>query len=148
MSFAFNWIGAASLATLPERFALAYQAALIEEMGRAANKIVDDAKSKLVPGHGYDTGKLKESLQASLTTWALGLAYEINSEEAEYWLWVEVGHMLRSGDWWEGYHYIETSVAENKGAIFDAARDAFHIAAAVSRGEMPSMASALDVISG
>lgn len=132
----------AALRTLPARFTAAYEAALVLNMRQVADEIIRDAQAQLVPGHGYVTGKLRESLVANLVDWASGVSYEILSEEAEYWLWVELGHMLRNGAWWEGYHYIENALNANRGKIFDAARDSFHMAAVVTRGNLSAVGMA------
>lgn len=128
-----NYVGFSHLDTLPTRFALAFDATLRIRMSEVADKIVDDAKQQLQPGHGVDTGKLKESLTKKLIEVAAGAMYKIYSDEAAYWSFVEIGHMLRNGEWWEGYHYIHNAIEMNRGLLKSKAQQAFHEAAVITR---------------
>lgn len=120
-----NFVGMIELQTLPERFRIALSATLNIRMEEAADQIVDDAQAQLVPGHGYDTGLLHDTLTKVLVDAVDASIYEILSKEADYWKYVEFGHMLVNGQWWEGYHYIANAIEMNRGLIWDKARQAF-----------------------
>ena len=53
------------------------------------------------------------------------MAYDLESDEAEYWVFVEFGHMLRNGDWWPGYHFLTKSVVEMEPMLRDKVREAW-----------------------
>jgi hypothetical protein len=114
------------LATLPDRMAESLHRHLETRLNEVAHKIIATAQASLVPGHGYDTGLLHNSLIARLVAEAEGIFYDLLSERAHYWQWVEFGHHLRNGGWWEGYHYLEEAVIANEGSIRQAIREAFY----------------------
>jgi hypothetical protein len=123
-------------ATLPERMDEAFQKALIFHLGEAAQKVIDTARHYLVrleePAvkneiHGYDTGLMYVSLRADLmeSLLATGVFYELLSDEAKYWRWVEFGHWMINGQFWEGYHFLETAIEENAAFIRQRVREAW-----------------------
>lgn len=132
--FTTSLIGLARLNTLPDRFVAAFQATLSIRIGEVCDQIVKDAQAQLRPGHGYDTGLLHDTLQARLVGIVNAVLFRIDSPQAAYWAYVEFGHMLRNGEWWEGYHFIENAVEMNADDIWRAARTAFHDAARITRG--------------
>lgn len=129
-----------ALPLLPDRLAAVYHEALVVRLGEAAHAVVELAKSKLkmkpagviTPDgniYGLDTGKMHDTLTATLVSAAEGMdevAYDLESPEADYWIWVEFGHMLRSGVWWPGYRFLSTSVEESSAAIVAAIRQSWY----------------------
>lgn len=129
-----------NLPTLPERLDEHFQAALAFHLKDAAQRVVDVARGYLVnlkepavkvnaegkPIHGYDTGLMYISLLYRLQEHlATGVYYDILSDEAEYWRWVEFGHFTQSGAWWPGYHMLETAIIECAGYIRQRVREAW-----------------------
>lgn len=88
-------------------------------------------KAQLVPGHGYDTGRLHDSLTIKLVRLAANPGFDIVAQDVDYWAYVEFGHMQRDGNWWEGYHYAATALRANMDALQGAARVAWKMTAAV-----------------
>lgn len=131
-----------NLPTLPERLEAHFIEALIFHMQDAARRVIVTARSYLVrleepptmtgidgkPIHGYDTGLMYISLMYQLAAHLLAsgeVAYDLLSEEADYWLYMEFGFHTRSGKWWPGYHFLETAVHENEGYIRSRVREAW-----------------------
>jgi hypothetical protein len=107
-----------NLPTLPERMHERLTQALVFHLKDAAEAIIEDARLQLVPGHGYDTGLLSETLTYDLAAGLLatGVYYDLLSREAEYWQWVEFGHWVmnaRQPWFWPGYHYLENAIGMN-----------------------------------
>lgn len=119
-------ISMGNLLTLGPRMEEAMHTALIEELGSVALQVVELAKSKLQPGHGYDTGRMHDGLTAILAENVAEaiVAYDLSAPNAEYWFWVEFGHMLRDGRWWPGYHFLGSSIVEMESQIRSAIRRA------------------------
>lgn len=117
------------LPSLGDRMADVLHARLEARLGDVAHRVVDLAKSKLVPGHGYDTGLMHDNLVAKLVSDAIdaldAVYYDLESDQADYWIFVEFGHMLRNGNWWPGYHFLSSSVIEMEPQIRQAVRDAW-----------------------
>lgn len=113
-----------NLPTLPERLDKHFKTALIFHLKDAAEGIIERAKLSLwKPGdfpmhkHGVDTGLLRESLTMQLVEALLyeGVYYDLLSEEAEYWKWVEFGHWVMNAKtpwFWPGYHYLEGALRD------------------------------------
>lgn len=112
-----------NLPTLPERADEHLKEALVFHLRDAAESIIEAAKLSLFkPGdfpvhkHGVDTGRLRESLTYQLVEELLsneGVFYDLLSEEAEYWKWVEFGHWVVNAKtpwFWPGYHYLEGAI--------------------------------------
>ena len=123
-----------NLPTLPVRMTERFQQALVFHLRDVAEAVVEDAKMQLQPlGHapgairgphvdlpgGYDTGRLHESLTFHLVHGLLAsgiVAYDFDSEEAEYWAYVEFGHWVvnaQSPWFWRGYHMLENAIQMN-----------------------------------
>jgi len=129
------------LPTLPDRLGDAFDHALIFHLGDAAQRVIDTTRSYLVrlnePAvmtnaegkeiHGYDTGLMYVSLKYELARELLhtGVFYELFSDEAKYWRYVEFGFHRRDGSWWPGYHMLETAIEENEGYIRQRVREAW-----------------------
>jgi hypothetical protein len=134
-----------NLPTLPERMDLYLKEALRWHLKDAAEGIIKDATNRMrdlphpkgaikgphvdLPG-GYDTGKLAGTLEPHLVEalMSTGVFYDLLSEEAEYWEYVEFGHWVaaKAGDWfWPGYHLLEQSVMRNIPKIRRACRMAW-----------------------
>lgn len=133
-----------NLPTLPERMTEHLIAALEFHLKDAADIVIHRAQAKLLPlGHepgeivgphvdapgGLDTGKLRDTLKAELVhEMAAGIvAYDLLSDEAEYWQWIEFGHwVVAQKPWfWQGYHMLASSLAESVPAIMRSVRAAW-----------------------
>lgn len=119
------------LMTLGDRMEEAFHRHLVRTFGEGARLVVERAQSKLYPGHGYDTGLMQATLTAKLVEGYMNslraaVAYDLESDEADYWVWVEFGHMTRSGNWWPGYHFLTSSVVEMEGVLREKVAEAWH----------------------
>lgn len=130
-----------NLPTLPERLDTTFHEALIWHLADAAQRVIDTTRHYLVrleepavmvgaggkPIHGYDTGLMYVSLRYKLAEHlaATGVYYELLSDEAEYWRWVEFGHFMANGEFWQGYHMLETAIRANEGYIRSQVRAAW-----------------------
>jgi len=117
-----------NLPTLPQRMDDHMQKALIFHLQDAAEKVIVTAQQSLVPGHGYDTGRMHDSLIYALAEHLLetGVFYDLFSEEAYYWRYVEFGHWTRGGNFWPGYHFLENSLRLHEATIRTSVRAAWH----------------------
>lgn len=111
-----------NLLTLDTRMEEALHRHLMRFFGEGAQLVIERAQSKLYPGHGYDTGLMQSTLTAKLVDTYMGslraaVAYDLESDQADYWVWVEFGHMTRAGNWWPGYHFLTSSVVEMEGVL-------------------------------
>jgi hypothetical protein len=101
---------------------------LVHRMGEAADVIIMRAHGKLVPGHGYDTGTMAESLRRVLVHGIEQniVAYDLEADpyEAYYWVFVEFGHMTVGGNWWPGYYFLSSTLMENEALIAAKAKQA------------------------
>lgn len=116
-----------NLMSLPERFDVHLKEALVWHLRDVAEAVIDTAQSTLVPGHGYDTGLLKSSLVSRLIEHLMpvGVFYQLLSEQAYYWRWVEFGHWMQNGKFWPGYHYLEGALRVHEASIRRAVREAW-----------------------
>jgi hypothetical protein len=119
--------------SLGERMADHLRHFLEVRMGEAAEVIVMRAKSKLVPGHGYDTGLMHDSLTAALVNASEDyiVAYDLGAGDsgtygsgAYYWVFVEFGHMTTAGNWWPGYHFLSSALLENEALVMSKVKQA------------------------
>jgi hypothetical protein len=118
-----------NLMTLGVRWEAALHLALVNRMEEAADHIIAEARMKLQPGHGYDTGRMYDSLVATLVSQSehLLVEYELHAgEDAYYWWWVEFGHMTTAGNWWPGYYFLSSTVLEERSYIFRKVQEAVH----------------------
>lgn len=135
-----------NLRTLPERMDEHLKERLKWHLKDACEAIIRDAGNhardlphepgEVVGPHidepgGYDTGKMVATLEANLVEALLerGVFYDLLSEDAEYWQWVEFGHWVMNAKqpwFWQGYHLLEDSVVRNHGRIKRALREAWH----------------------
>jgi hypothetical protein len=115
------------LPILGDKMAEVMKVNLTEHLRKVAMEVVNRAQSKLYPGHGFDTGQMSRTLTAK---WVDGLmdavAYDLESDDAFYWVFVEFGHMTRAGNWWPGYHFLTESIMEMEADIRDAVRMAWN----------------------
>jgi len=130
-----------NLPTLPKRLDAHLQAALMFHLADAAQRVIDTTRTYLVrleegavmrtssgrEIHGYDTGLMYVSLKYALVESLLmtGVWYDLLSEEAEYWRYVEFGHFTSGGNFWPGYHMLETAIRHNEGYIRQRVREAW-----------------------
>ncbi len=111
---------------------------------RVGTNVQDEAKIRLYPGHGYDTGTLQRSIHAATPGYDWegdnvprspftpergiedaqparvaggALAIQIGSGQ-DYSLWVELGTA-----YFLGYHYLEDALAAVEGDIVDILRE-------------------------
>ena len=137
----FGFYGMSQLSTLPARASTHFQECLVISMSVAADVILLEAQSQLVPGHGYDTGLLHDSLVKNLVEVALagGVFYTLSSDAAEYWADVEFGHLQADGSFWPGYHYLSQAVENNRVTVFAAAAEAWRLSAGILDAESAAM---------
>ena len=153
-----------NLPTLPERMHERLVQALIFHLRDVCEAVVEDARMQLQPlGHGpgeivgphvdfpggYDTGKLRDSLTYHLVDSLISsgmVAYDLDSEEAEYWKWIEFGHWVTRAKtpwYWQGYHMLENAIGMNimklRRAVRMAWSDTMVALAAEARTPMPGM---------
>lgn len=117
-----------NLPTLPVRLDAHLQAALIWHLKDVAESVIATAQQSLVPGHGYDTGRLRATLIYELAEHLLatGVYYDLFSEEAHYWRWIEFGHWIAGSDqFWPGYHMLENAIRVHEAKIRGAVRAAW-----------------------
>ena len=117
-----------NLPSLPDRLARYLQDALVWHLRDVAESVIHMAQQSLVPGHGYRTGLLRNSLIHSLAEHLLatGVYYDLFSEEAYYWRWVEFGHWIAgTNTFWPGYHFLENSLRAHESRIRRAVREAW-----------------------
>ncbi len=132
------------LERLPERLHAHFTAALTWHLEDAAQRVIDTARTYLVrleeapvmhdsqgrEIHGYDTGLMYLSMKYELMEALLvqGVFYELRSDEAEYWEYVEFGHWVfsKDGPWfWPGYHFFATAIEQNMSYIRERCREAW-----------------------
>lgn len=106
-----------NLPTLPDRMVESLTRHLVTRLGEAADRVIQQAQARLKPGHGYDTGLMHDTLVSRLGVVFEAVFYDLLSDQADYWTYVEFGHWMRNGQWWEGYHFLEDSVIENEAYI-------------------------------
>lgn len=129
------------LPTLPDRMMNTFHKALVFHLHDAARRVISTARGYLVrleePAvkvnwegkaiHGYDTGLLYITLISELVhELGDGVFYDIGTDEAPYWRFVEFGFHTRSGAWWPGYHFLEQAIRDNEGYIRQRVREAWH----------------------
>jgi hypothetical protein len=116
-----------NLPTLPERMHDHLQRALRFHLKDAAERVITTAQQSLTPGHGYDTGRMRDSLTYALAEHLLetGVYYDLFSEVAHYWRWVEFGHWMVNGEFWPGYHFLENAMRTHEGFIRSTVREAW-----------------------
>lgn len=143
-AFSFDVDVVDDLERLPERLTEHFQEALIFHLADAAQRVIDTARNYLVrleeppvmrnaegrEIHGYDTGTMYVSLKYELAAALLymGVYYDLMSDAADYWTFVEFGHWVfsASGPWfWPGYHFFATAIEANAGYIRQRCREAW-----------------------
>lgn len=117
---------------LHERLVVRMGEAALDVVKRAAAKLKEKPDDVVTPdGHiyGLDTGKMHDTLTAQLVAaYADSLDkvyYDLLSPQADYWVWVEFGHMLRNGAWWPGYHFLGQALQESEAHIRQKVRQAW-----------------------
>lgn len=106
------------LERVPDEFMFNLHVHLEDRLSEVCDKVISDAMMQLQPGHGYETGRMHDTLVSRLVEevegmWSEGVFYDLLSDEAPYWVYVEFGHMTRAGNWWVGYHFLENAVLAN-----------------------------------
>lgn len=110
-----------------------FHAALIRNLKNVAAAIVADVQDRavklqpehvpydLIPG-GRDSNTMADSLIATLAESLTNVSYIFSSASAPYWEYVEFGHMVRGGSWWDGYHFFGNAIDRHKESVIAAAR--------------------------
>ena len=81
-----------------------------EILGDLSGKLQENIQDELYPTHGWITGNLHDSIQSNIISQNnLGGVIEAYTM-IEYAPWVNDGHTLRNGAWWEGYHFMEAGL--------------------------------------
>jgi hypothetical protein len=131
------------LASLPDRMMAHFESALVFHLIDVAERVIVTAQQSLVPGHGYITGRLRDSLTYRLAEHLAdtGVFYDLFSEVAYYWRYVEFGHWMANGQFWPGYHYLENALRLHESALRGAVRAAFAdtVAALAAEARAPSI---------
>lgn len=80
-----------------------------KQLGLIAMKLEKNIKDELQPGHGFLKGDLFRSIQAYVDNYdgANGISTITGEAHTFYDQWVNEGHTLNNGEWWEGYHFME-----------------------------------------
>ena len=79
---------------------------LDDKASEIATSLQFNIKEELVVGHGRKSGDLRRSIQSNYTVDGLNALVTAESNTF-YDEWVNEGHTLRNGKWWEGYHFME-----------------------------------------
>lgn len=121
--------------TMAARMDVLYRAALVKNLKGLVDLVIEDAQSQLQPGHGYDTGLMHDTLMSQLLDDLLptGVYYSLFSNEADYWAYVEFGHMTLTGTWWEGYHFLQNAIDGRQLELMETAKRSWHEAALAAR---------------
>ena len=88
--------------------------ALKEKTNEVALSLESNIKAQLYEGHGYITGNLSDSIKSDYTLDGLtgNVRGYIDGGTAPYGVYVDQGHELRDGSWWDGYEFMKTGVEE------------------------------------
>ena len=117
--FGVNFLGLDGLQHLDRDTEAIFYANLTTEVYRAVDAIIKNAKSQLVPGHGYDEGLLHDTLTKEIVADAMstGVIYKLLSDGAYYWPFIEDGYTRQDGTFIEGLHFFREAVKKNHGRI-------------------------------
>lgn len=146
VGFTYHWNPGTTPKAAPILLPLLH-AALIRNLRTVADAIIVDVQDnavKLQPEHvpydlipgGRDTGTMADSLIASLIEGLTNVTYQFSSASAPYWEYVEFGHMVTGGSWWDGYHFFGNAIDRHKEAIIAAARLSWAEAVLGTRGAL------------
>lgn len=80
---------------------------LEEVISELALKLVENIQEPISPGHGWITGDFHNSIQSDFKKTGKTTAIVEAYSKIEYAPWVDDGHTLRNGEWWEGYHFFD-----------------------------------------
>ena len=69
-------------------------------------------QDQLTPGHGYERGDLHDSIQTDIESVSKDGGVIRAYTKLYYAPFVDDGHTLRNGAWWEGYHFMEKGLDE------------------------------------
>jgi hypothetical protein len=124
--------GLKALNTLPNRMERYFHQALMVTVPPAVDAVIRNAQMQLQPGHGYDTGLMRDTLIKQIVSAAMsmGVIYSLQSDEADYWASMEFGFMHVGGTFFPGYHFFQNAISANRGRLGKAAWQAWRIASA------------------
>lgn len=77
-----------------------------DKLSEISLNLTMNIQDELRPGHGYIRGDLHNSIQSNFRVNTTGGVVEAYSK-IYYAPFVDDGHRLRNGEWWEGYHFME-----------------------------------------
>lgn len=117
-------------------------------LGAVVDEIIKDAQDQLwrpadfpLSKHGAESYLMHDTLiKVFLEMITDGVFYQLKSNQAYYWMWVNFGHFTTAGNWWEGYHFFEKAIEMHTQDIVKCAKTAWTMAAkqcALSAGIAP-----------
>lgn len=83
---------------------------LEEELNGLMLNLQGNIQDQLEPGHGYVHGDLHDSIQTDIESQSKDSAVIRAYTKIEYAPFVNDGHTLRNGEWWEGYKFMEAGL--------------------------------------
>ena len=85
---------------------------LEEKLNEILVNFTANIQDQLEPGHGYKRGDLHDSIQSDIESVSNGIGVIRAYSKLYYTPFVDEGHTLRNGEWWEGYHFMEKGLDE------------------------------------
>ena len=87
-------------------------AGLIEEkLDEMSLDLKENIQNELYHGHGAITRNLRDGITSGFEVDGLnGVVRAQIGDSAPYGVYVDEGHTLRNGEWWEGYHFMQTGL--------------------------------------
>lgn len=84
-------------------------------LGRSLKKACDKLVGDMIKITPVDTGEMKASWTTSSINYkndsvSIDIFNDANTPRGYYASWVNDGHRLRNGAWWEGYHVVERGI--------------------------------------
>ena len=83
-----------------------------KELNELTMNLTANIQNQLEPGHGWITGNLHDSINSNVKSHKGSHATIEAYTKIEYAPFVDDGHTLRNGEWWEGYHFMEKGLDE------------------------------------
>lgn len=82
-----------------------------DKLDEIAGNLQENIKDNLWVGHGLDTGELFRNIASdSKLDGKIGIVTAWYTRP--YGEYVDIGHTLRNGEWWEGYHFMDEGLAK------------------------------------
>ena len=84
---------------------------MIEEMlSEISLNLTANIQDELEPGYGWITGDMHDSIQSNFKKTGKDTAVVEAYSEIYYTPFVNDGHTLRNGAWWNGYKFMEAGL--------------------------------------